>query len=367
MKYSFVIDEKSLFIGVKNDYSRGQSPTVHTPLNQSKDREKWHTDIYEFLANCKSTDINRLPDTLIQKCLKKTTSKSATKLVGLYIFSRFALDGVPFEVDSSFAMYVKEETDKKIVGRDGRTTTNTHYGRQKLHYPISFIHVSNDYNINNKTVLDAIINVNGGFAFVVNGFEYDTETKILNFKTTMIGPEGVLLSNVFIRKKGVGVKLLVDGIESDNSVYPSTINSILTKEENDAFIATLEKIQKTSRSNGLKGEEYVYANLEKIIGMKPEDSHHISKLYPQSPYDIECKVNGEIKYIEVKSTKTNKKIFYMSRGERKFMDKYDQHYLLILVTNVNSEHRKYTKYQRNDIMNSAKMDQECQSIKFIVK
>ena len=61
MKFSFVIDEKSLFIGVKNDYSRGQSPTVHTPLNQSKDRGKWHTDIYEFLAKCKSTDINRLP------------------------------------------------------------------------------------------------------------------------------------------------------------------------------------------------------------------------------------------------------------------------------------------------------------------
>ena len=46
MKYSFNIDEKSLFRGVKNDYSKGQSPTVHTPLNQSNDQRKWRNDIY---------------------------------------------------------------------------------------------------------------------------------------------------------------------------------------------------------------------------------------------------------------------------------------------------------------------------------
>ena len=251
--------------------------------------------------------------------------------------------------------------------RNGEMTENTHLGRQKLHYPISLAHISDGYNIDNKKVLDKIIDVNGGFAYVVNGFVFDTDTKILNFKTTMIGPEGVLLSNVFKRKKGVGVKLLVDGIGLESSNLDLTQNNILTKEENRTFISTLEKIQKSSRSNGLIGEEFVYNNIEKIIDMKPEEKRHISKLYPLSPYDIECKINGETIYIEVKSTKDNKKVFYMSKGERKFMEKYEQHYLLILVTNVVSNHRKAIKYQRKDIMDPKKMETEYQSIKYIAK
>ena len=240
-------------------------------------------------------------------------------------------------------------------------------GREKLHYPISLSHITEGYNIDNKIVLDKILDVNGGFAYVVNGFDVDTETNTLNFKTTMIGPEGVLLSNVFKRKKGVGVKLLVDGISLDKSSIISTSNKILTKEENEAFISTLEKIQRSSRLSGAMGEDYVYENIEKIIGIRPEEKRHISKLYPLSPYDIECKVNGKTIYIEVKSTKDSKKTFYMSKGERKFMDKYEQHYLLVLVTNVISNHKKATKYQRKDIMNPQIMEKEFQGIKFIVK
>lgn len=368
MKYSFIIDEKSLFVGVKNDYAKGQSPTVHTPLNQARDKNKWHNDIYDFLEGCKSEDkIDSLPEILKEKCLSKTTSKALGKIVNFFVFSKFALDGEPFDAGSSFAMYVKEETSETIVQRNGEVTNNTHLGRQKLHYPMTLAYITDDYNIKNKIVLDKIIEVNGGFAYVVNGFDYDTETQILNFKTTMIGPEGVLLSNVFRRQKGVGVKLLLDGVSLDKPSLASTARQILTQEENEAFISTLEKIQKSSRSNGLLGEEYVYNNIEKIIGNKPEEKRHISKLYPQSPYDIECKVNGETKYIEVKSTKDSKRTFYMSRGERRFMDKYEQHYLLILVTNVISAHKKAIKYQRKDIMNPNTMEQELQSIKFIVK
>lgn len=367
MKYSFIIDEKSLFRGVKNDYSKGQSPTVHTPLNQSSDPKKWHNDIYDFIKGYGSEDIDRIPEMLKEKCMPKTTSKASSKIVKFFVFSKFSLDGKPFNVSNSFAMYVKEETSENIVQRNGEMTENTHLGRQKLHYPISLAHISDGYNIDNKKVLDKIIDVNGGFAYVVNGFDFDTDTKILNFKTTMIGPEGVLLSNVFKRKKGVGVKLLVDGIGLESSNLDLTQNNILTKEENRTFISTLEKIQKSSRSNGLIGEEFVYNNIEKIIDMKPEEKRHISKLYPLSPYDIECKINGETIYIEVKSTKDNKKVFYMSKGERKFMEKYEQHYLLILVTNVVSNHRKAIKYQRKDIMDPKKMETEYQSIKYIAK
>ncbi len=368
MRYSFIVDEKSLFRGVKNDYKKGQSATVHTPLNQSQDKNKWRNDIYAFINGCKSEDkVGDLPEMLEAKCLPKTTSKASGKIVHFYVFSKFALDGVSFDVDSSFAMYVKEETSERIVQRSGETTTNTHFGRQKLHYPIAFAHLSDGYNIDNKKVLDKILEVNGGFAYSVDGFEYDNDTKILNFKTTIIGIEGVLLSNVFKRKKGVGLKLLVDGISMDQPSLISTTKKILTEEENKAFFETLDKIQESSRSAGQIGEEYVYDNIKNILRAEPEEKIHISKKYPQSPFDIECIVNGEKKYIEVKSTGGEKKVFYMSKGERKFMDKYEQRYLLVLVTNVKSKHKKYFVYERKEIMNSSKMEQECQSIKFIVK
>lgn len=367
MKYSFIIDEKSLFRGVKNDFKKGQSPTVHTPLNQSKDPQKWHNDIYEFIKGCKSEDIEKLPDILKEKCLKKTTSKALTKIVNFFVFSKFALDGIPFESEYSFAMYVKEEIDTNIVKRNGTITSNTHLGRQKLHYPLSFFYVSDGYNINNAEVLARILKINGGFAYVVNGFDYDNNENVLNFKTTMIGLEGVLLSNVFARKKGVGIKLLIDGDAIANVDIVSSNTSVLTEVESSSFIKTLEKIENSRRKHGMIGEEYVYNNIEKIFGWKLDDKRHISKIYPQSPYDIECVVDGETKYVEVKSAKDKKKAFYMSKGEMKFMDRYDQHYHLVLVTNVTSSRKTINKYQRKDILNPNKMETEYDRIRYIVK
>lgn len=366
MIYSFNIDEKSLFRGVKNNYDRGHSATVHTPLNQSKDKEKWKKQIYDFLEGYSNKNISTLPNVLMDKCLIKTTSKADCKIIYFYIFSKFSLDGVPFDVDASFAMYVKEEISLQIKQREGEIVNNTHLGRQKLHYPISLFYKSDGFNIDNKLILDKILNVNGGFAYVVNGFDIDTETDILNFRTTMVGLKGVLLSNVFKIQKGSGVKLLVSGINFDEKTLTSPANQILTEEESKSFLATLEKIQKSSYTNGKIGEEYVFDNLDKIIGNKTENKLHVSKIYPQSPYDIECLVNGKKLYIEVKSTEQNKKIFYMSRGERQFMDKYEDVYLLVLITNVRSNCKKRFKYRRNEIMNENIMTHEHQSIKFIV-
>lgn len=367
MKYSFVIDEKSLFIGVKNDYSIGQTATVHTPLNQSKHEEKWHNDIYDFIKKgADRVQVMELPDVLKDKCLPKTTSNASGKIVNFFVFSNFALDGVPFDVNYSFAMYVKEETDEYITQRTGKTIKNPHFGRQKLHYPISFAHISDGFNIDNKQVLNKILEVNGGFAYVVNGFDYDTDQNTLNFKTTMIGPEGVLLSNVFRRKKGVGVKLLVDGVSLDKSKVVYTTEYDLTDEEKNKFVETLIKIQNSSRSNGKKGEEFVFNNLDKILKKEPTEKLHISEKYPQSPYDIECVLDGEKIFIEVKSTGKGKKSFYMSKGERKFMKKYEDHYLLVLVTNVKSDHRKYFKYKPEEIMDEKIISQEIQDILFVV-
>ena len=77
--------------------------------------------------------------------------------------------------------FIKREMSLKIKDRKGDIVDNTHIGRQKLHYPISLFYKSDVFNIDNKIVLDKILKVNGGFAYVVNGFDIDTETNILNF------------------------------------------------------------------------------------------------------------------------------------------------------------------------------------------
>ncbi len=270
-------------------------------------------------------------------------------------------------MDASFAMYVKQETSEQITTRDGKTAPNTHFGREKLHYPKSLVHSTDGYNIDNNAVLNKILEVNGGFAYMVNGFDVDPTSGSLNFSTTMIGLKDVPLSNVFKRQKGIGTKLLVNGINFDELNVTSPMDKILTKEENNAFLATIEKIQKKCRSNGATGEEYVFENLSKILGEGIEHPVHVSKKYPLSPYDIECFVNGLKLYIEVKSSATDKQTFYMSKGERLFMDKYDEHYILILVTNVQSEYRQHKKYKKSQILNESIMSQEPQTIKFTLK
>ena len=373
MKYSIDIDEKSLFRGIKNDFKSGHSATTSTPLNQSKDKAKWRNDIYTFLNACQSEDVSKIPDRLKDLCLRQTTSKAPTKLVNFYVFSNFAVDGVPFEAEASFAMCIKEETAGEISKRDSKTGTNTHIGRQMLHYQVSLNYTTDGYNINNGIVLKRIIDVNGGFAYVVKGFDYDTDTKVLNFRTTLVGLEGVSLSNVFKSKKGIGKKLLVDDIKLNNlDIDKKLVEKLLPEEERNSFYTTLEKIQESCRSNGILGEKYVLEKLDDILGKKIQkkikNKSHISDKYPQSPYDIECDMeDGEKMYIEVKSTKDAKKIFYMSKGERNFMDLKEQNYLLILVTKVNTDKKKTFSYFRKEIMNSDIMEQENQSIKFIVR
>lgn len=365
MRYSFDIDEKSLFVGVTNNYTKGQSATVHTPLNQAKNENDWRKDIYAFLNGYKSNGAEYLPERLKEICLKRTTSQAPGKIVDFFAFSKFSFDGVPFETDSSFAMYVKEEISDTIVNRKGEIVSNTHVGRQKLHYPKTLSYISDGYKIDNNKVLEKILEVNGGFAYVVNGFDVDDETKVLNFRTTMIGLKGVLLSNVFIRKKGIGKKLILDGTLSQIGI-PHISKGSITNEESNVFFRTLEKIKESSRANGMAGEKYVLNNLNKILKTDSiRNPKHISKDYPQSPYDIECIVNEKKLYIEVKSTKGKKKEFYMSKGERLFMDKYQNNYILVLITNVNASRKIHSEFRRNDIIN--KMRQEPQSIKFIVE
>ncbi len=326
----FKIDEKSLFYGIHNDFAKGQTATVHTPLNQSSDPNKWHNDILELTKH--DIAVKNMPEMLVNKCLPQTTSKAKSVIDYFFEFKNLLLDGQPLDCNASFAMYIKREVDEFIIGRDGKRTKNTHFGRLKLHYPISLNFQSDGFKVNNKAVLESILKQNGGFAYVVRAFDYDLEKQTLNFITTMVGPKNINLSNVFKRAKGTGRKLLLEEIDVNDF---ELINEMYVVNRNlkDVDINTIfEKANKTKAENGKIGERIILEKLSKDENCK--DVYHTSLTYPTSPYDIEYYENGVKKYVEVKSTQGDKKIFNMSMGEIKFMNRYKEDYILFLITNV---------------------------------
>lgn len=333
-KIKFKIDEKSLYYGIYNDYKKGQTATVSTPLNQSKNPDKWHKDILQLLGTGVAS--GNVPDALLGKCLSKTTSKANTKLIELYEFRNIYLDGKKLDTNASFCIYIKEEIDQTTKSRKGQTITNVHFGRQKLHYPTSLKHKTDGFNIDNGEVLNAIIKQNGGFAYIVRGFEVDTGRNSLNFITTMIGVEGVFLSNVFVKQKGVGKKLLLKEIDLDSLNITTRAEDDskvqLSKEDLDVVLGIFEKANKSKIENGKRGEEIIIEKLKENSAFY--EIYHTSLDYPTSPYDIEYYEDGVKKYVEVKATQGNNKIFNMSSGEIKFMETYQEHYILYLVTNV---------------------------------
>lgn len=352
-KIRFKIDEKSLFIGPYNDYQKGQTATVSTPLNQSKDQSKWRNDILELSNyNC---NVDNPPAMLIHRC--QSASHSGNNIDNIFVFKNILIDGRKLDVDAEFAMYFKRETDEFITKLNGIKTKNTHLGRIKLHYPITFSYKGDGYNIDNQAVLNEIMKQNGGFAYVVRGFEYFEDTKTLNFITSLIGPEGIPLSTVFRRQKGVGQKLMIDPNKVVDNDYVVVVEQ--TPEMKGANVS-YELINRSRAENGKLGEEFIYNLLLEKLGVESE-LYHTSLDFPQSPYDMEYIENGEKKYIEVKSTSGNKPIFNMSSGELKFMEKYKDSYKLYMVMNVKNEFPDVKEYTYYDIM---KMRKEYPSVRF---
>ena len=344
---SFRIDEKSLYFGVKNDFKTGHSATVASPINQSENKEDWRWDILRFMDSGLSFQ-GPIPLTLKNKCLRKTTSKAGAALKQLYVFDKIRFDEVHLQTGHSFALYVKEETDEKILNRKGELVENTHLGRLKLHYPTNLVYSDQTFDIDNHSVLEAILSQNGGFAFVVVGFDVDVDERSLNFNTRLIGPKNVPLSTVFITGKGKGKKLISAQVDQD-LIYDILVEDFKLPQRGGNG-PDFEAIEKTRRDIGRRGEEYVYGNLQKILGVNVESQVHASSLYATAPYDIEYFEDGVKKYVEVKSTSGAREYFYMSKAEIDFMKHYRDRYTLVLVTNVKDDVPSIKKFDYKGIL-----------------
>lgn len=347
MKLRLKIDEKSLFYGCVNDFEKGHTATVSTPINQSSKPEKWHNDILSWIGTKAETPRDKIPERIVDICQK--ASHSGNIIENVFIFNNIYLDGEKLNVGCSFIMYIKKETDEYIRSVKGKMVKNTHLGRLKLHYPISFFYKATDCYIDNERILKAILEKNHGYAYIVRGFEFDEKVSSFNIITSIIGPKNALLSTVFRVAKGTGKKLRTNlDILSAEDLNLKASNY----EDDDIKDDKFELRNKASRYNGKKGEDYVY---DKLLSEEKE-VYHTSVDYPTSPYDIEIeKEDGKKVYIEVKSTQSDRVYFRMSRYEYDFMQKYRNQYILYMVMNVKEEFPSIKILKYDDIMKLKKI------------
>ncbi len=348
------IDEKSLYYGITNDFSKGQTSTISTPLNQAKDPSKWKNDILS-LSQCKCKYNGKIPQGLLYKCLFKSKALE-TSVPDLFVFDNLYVDGKKLDCKYQFCIYFKQENSEYT--NNGKI--NTHKGRIKLHYQKSMFYKDNKFNIDNKKVLEAIFIQNGGFAYMVRSFEYNKVNNSLNFVTSIVGPGGMPLSAVFSRKKGVGKKY------AHFDYNPETIDYLISISQLDYTgedaIVSIKKANVTREKNGKLGEQIVVDYLKKEL-LDMENFYHVSKEHALSPYDMEYTLNDIKYYVEVKSTQSDKINFYLSPGEMKFMEENKETYILYMVTNVRDNKPNIKKFTYKDIL---KMKSKPTSARFSV-
>ena len=320
------IDVKSLYFNIKNDNKTGHTATVATPLKQGASVREGLSRIMEIPENINSFS----REELISKILAK--SRAQAKIVGLYVFDRLSVNGVELDEYVSFCMYIREETDPQ----------NVHYGRQKIHYPSSLRFEDNHITIDNRQVLRAVSEHLHNYAFLIEAFEYDTDSRILNFDATIVGEPNIPYSKVFINRRGVGNKFTSHFTEVSD-IYDTEIISLREKYGYDAV--TPENF------NEIIAENTAIAHSLTINFLKSSSAENIRVLkeeYPYALYDVQYTENGVRKYVIVKQTATKSKYFNLPLSKIQFCNDFSNQTLLLLVTDINGVPQIH-KYSINEL------------------
>lgn len=320
------IDVKSLYFNIKNDNKSGHTATVATPLKQGASVREELSHITEIPENINSFS----REELISKILAK--SRAQAKVTRLFVFDKLSVNGVKLDEAVSFCMYIREETDPQ----------NVHYGRQKIHYPTSLAYEDNYITVNNRSIMKSVSNYLHGYAFLIEAFEYDTDTCTLNFDATIVGENDIPYSKVFINRRGVGNKLTSHFTEISD-IYDTEIISLREKHGYD--VVTPENFneiisENTSIAHSLAVDHLTNSGAENIRVLKEE--------YPYALYDIQYTENGVRKYTIVKQTATKSKYFSLPISKIQFCNDFSNQALLLLVTDVNGAPQIHT-YRINDL------------------
>ena len=313
MKIRLPIDIKSLYFNIKNDNKKGHTATVATPLKQG-------ASIHHELSKIRSIPENIKPvsrENLISKILFR--SRAEAIITDVFVFDKISVNGEIVDTESSFCIYIREETG----------TENVHLGRQKVHYPQSLNYSDLDVDISNSEVLRKVSEKLKDYAFIVEAFEYDTETNILNFDAFIAGENNIPYSKVFLNKKGVGNKFSPVFNEYAD-IYDSEIISLREHLGYDAigphnFVDVLKSNNEIALT--------LVANSLSELNVK--DYSIRSNEYPYTLYDIEYKVNNIKQYIIVRYTSTKIKYFNLSYNKIRFCNDFSQNIKIALITDIN--------------------------------
>lgn len=305
------IDLKSLYSNIKNDNKTGHTATVATPIKQGK-------SVHKELAKIREIDENINPisrEELISKIL--SGSRAQAIITNVFVFDRLTVNGIAIESPCSYCMYIREET----------SPNNIHYGRQKLHYPPSLKYSDSEVEINNKEIMKMISEQLSGYAFIVEAFEYNTETSTLNFDAAIVGENNIPYSKVFLNKRGVGNKF-VSSFNEYADIYDSEIIALrehlgYENVDPDNFV---EVIQDNKRIALKIAIDYIsYAEKIRVF----------SDDYPYSLYDIEYTINGKKNYLIVRFTSTKIHYFNLPMNKIMFCNDFSRNAKVMLISNIN--------------------------------
>lgn len=309
------IDTKSLFFNIKNDNERGHTATVATPLKQGNVERPELFAIKEIPEgiNCFSKE------DLVTQILSK--SRALAQINRICVFDKIAVNGTLLKGIPAFCIYVREETDPD----------NIHFGRQKIHYPMSLFFEDLNIEINNRAVLKAVSDQLHNYAFIVEAFEYCEETGVFNFDAMVVGEADIPYSKVFINRRGIGNKFVSHFYESSD-VYDTEIIALREKwGYENVNPGNFNEIMEINRQIA-----YQIAT-EYLTGLGAENIRNLKDEYPYAIYDFEYTIAERKRYLIVKYTATKSKYFSLPLSKIQFCKDFDGQAQLLLITDINGE------------------------------
>lgn len=307
------LDVKSFYFNIKNDNEKGHTPTVATPLKQGASVNKELSKIHHIPNNINDYSKEGLVGHILSK------SRAEAIITDAFVFNSITVNGIAIECDSSFCIYIREETDPK----------NVHCGRQKIHYPVSLKFSDDHIEIDNKKIVAAVSKVLNDYAFIVEAFEYNTETKTLNFDTTVVGENGIPYSKIFLNKRGVGNK------------FSSVFNEFA-----DTYDAEIISLREHLGYDNVTPDNYMeIINKNKMIALQTVEKilldkgysgvRKLAEEYPYSLYDIEYREANKKKFVVIRFTSTKTKFFSLPYNKIKFCNDYSDAVKIALVADIN--------------------------------
>lgn len=309
------LDIKSLYFNIKNDNQTGHTATVATPLKQGSSVHEELSRIREIPQNI--NEYSR--DLLVSQILSK--SRAEAIIPDVFVFDKLAVNGILIDCSKQFCIYVREETAE----------SNFHCGRQKVHYPPSLRYSDNYVDIDNREVVNAVSDYLHDYAFIVEAFEYDSDSEVLNFSALIVGENGIPYSKVFQNKKGVGNKFA-----SVFNEYADTYDAeIISLREHlgyenvgpDNYMEVVEKNKQ--RAISVVETELLYKSYMKLRNLTQE--------YPYALYDLEYYDGNNKKYVIVRFTSTKKNYFNLPYSKIKFCNDFEGDARVAVVTDITGE------------------------------